>query len=92
VDLKPPVARDRDRSSSAPALAHVPRGYPLDHSRAELLRHRGLTVHRRHDLGSWRHKPRAGKIIRHELGAATALVRWLREHVGAAQRDAARAG
>jgi hypothetical protein len=53
---------------------------------------RSLTVHRRHDLGSWLHKPRTGKIIRHELEAATPLVRWLREHVGPSQRGAPRAG
>jgi hypothetical protein len=70
----------------------VPHGYPPYHPRAELLRHRSLTVHRRHDLGSWLHKPRTGKIIRHELEAATPLVRWLREHVGPSQRGAPRAG
>jgi hypothetical protein len=51
-----------------------------------------LTVHRRHDLGSWLHTPRAGKVISHELEAATPLVRWLREHVGPSQRGAPRAG
>lgn len=83
MDLKPPVARDRDRSSSAPALARVPRRHPLDHSRAELLRH---------PQADGAPPPRPRIVIRHELGAATALVRWLREHVGAAQRGAARRG
>jgi uncharacterized protein (DUF2461 family) len=71
-----------------PALTRVPRGYPVDHPRAELLRHRSLTVARRHDLGPWLHKPRAGKVIRDELDAAMPLVRWLRDHVGPSQRSA----
>jgi uncharacterized protein (DUF2461 family) len=73
-----------------PALTRAPRGYPPDHPRVELLRHRSMTVHRRHDLGAWLHKPRAGKVIREELEAAAPLVRWLREHVGPSQRGAAR--
>ncbi len=56
----------------------------------ELLRRRRLTVARRHELGPWLHKPRAGARIRAELEAAAPLVRWLREHVGAPQRAAAR--
>ncbi len=71
-----------------PALKRAPRGYPPDHPRADLLRHRGLTVSRRHRLGAWLHKPRAGKVIRDELEAATPLVRWLGEHVGPSQRSA----
>jgi uncharacterized protein (TIGR02453 family) len=73
-----------------PALTRAPRGYPADHPRVELLRHRSLTVHRRHDLGAWLHKPRAGRVIREELEAAAPLVRWLREQVGPSQRGAAR--
>jgi hypothetical protein len=49
-------------------------------------------VQRRHDLGSWLHKPRAGKISRRELEAATPLVRRLRERVWPSQRGAPRAG
>ena len=75
-----------------PALTRAPRGYPPDHPRVELLRHRSLTVHRRHDLGAWLHKPRAAKVIREELEAAAPLVRWLREHVGPSQRGASRSG
>jgi uncharacterized protein (DUF2461 family) len=65
-----------------PALARAPRGYPADHPRAELLRHRGMTVSRRHELGPWLHRPQAGARIRKELEAAAPLVRWLREYVG----------
>jgi uncharacterized protein (TIGR02453 family) len=65
-----------------PALARAPRGYPADHPRVELLRHRGMTVSRRHELGPWLHRPQAGARIRKELEAAAPLVRWLREYVG----------
>jgi uncharacterized protein (TIGR02453 family) len=75
-----------------PALARAPRGYAADHPRVDLLRHRGLTVSRRHDLGAWLHRPRAGRLIREELEAAAPLVRWLGEHVGPSQRGAPRSG
>jgi hypothetical protein len=58
----------------------------------DLLRRRRVTVARRHELGAWLHKPRAGARIRTELEAAAPLVRWLREHVGATQRATARTG
>jgi uncharacterized protein (TIGR02453 family) len=69
-----------------PAMKRVPRGYPPDHPRAELLRRRGMTVHRRRDLGPWLHRPRAGRDIREQLESAGPLVRWVREHVGPSQR------
>jgi uncharacterized protein (TIGR02453 family) len=77
---------------NAPALARAPRGYPSDHPRLDLLRRRSLTVHRRHALGPWLHRPGAGTRVRNELEAASELVRWLREHVGASQGGAARSG
>jgi uncharacterized protein (TIGR02453 family) len=75
-----------------PDLVRAPRGYPADHPRAELLRRRRLTVAKRHDLGPWVHSSQAGPRIRDQLEAAAPLVRWLREHVGASQRGAARTG
>jgi uncharacterized protein (TIGR02453 family) len=77
---------------NAPALARAPRGYPSDHPRLDLLRRRSLTMHRRHTVGPWLHRPGAGKRVRDELEATTALVRWLGEHVGPSQRGAARGG
>jgi uncharacterized protein (TIGR02453 family) len=85
-------ARDAGLELNEPALARIPRGYPADHPRAELLRHRGLTVSRLHDLGPWLHRPQAGARVLKELEAAAPVVRWLREHVGPSQRGAMRAG
>jgi uncharacterized protein (TIGR02453 family) len=85
-------ARDAGLELNEPDLVRAPRGYPVDHTRLDLLRRRRLTVARRHELGPWLHKPRAGARIRTELEAAAPLVRWLREHVGATQRATTRTG
>jgi uncharacterized protein (TIGR02453 family) len=85
-------AQDAGFELNEPDLVRAPRGYPADHPRLDLLRRRRLTVARRHKIGPWLHKPRAGSRIHMELEAAAPLVRWLREHVGATQRAAARTG
>jgi uncharacterized protein (TIGR02453 family) len=69
-----------------PALVRAPRGYAADHPRLRLLRCKSLTVTRRHQLGAWLHRPKAGRTIREELDAAAPLVRWVRERVGPSQR------
>jgi uncharacterized protein (TIGR02453 family) len=75
-----------------PDLVRGPRGYAADHPRLDLLKRRRIVVARRHDLGKWVHGPQAGDRIRGGLDAAQPLVRWLRKHVGATERGAARAG
>jgi uncharacterized protein (TIGR02453 family) len=65
-----------------PGLTRAPRGYPADHPRIDLLRHRAITVSQRHRLARWIHTPAAGRRIRAQLDAAAPLVRWLRERVG----------
>jgi uncharacterized protein (TIGR02453 family) len=85
-------AQDAGLELNQPDLVRAPRGYPADHPRLDLLQRRRLTVARRHDLGAWLHKPRAGTRIRSELEAAAPLVRWLREHVGVTQRTTLRTG
>jgi uncharacterized protein (TIGR02453 family) len=78
-------AREAGLALSEPELVRAPRGYPADHPRLDLLRCKSLTVTRRHSLGAWLHRPKAGRMIRDELDAATPLVRWVREHAGPAQ-------
>jgi uncharacterized protein (TIGR02453 family) len=75
-----------------PELVRAPRGYPADHPRLRLLRCKSLTVSRRHALGPWLHRPKAGRTIREELEAARPLVRWLGEHVGPSQHGYGRSG
>jgi uncharacterized protein (TIGR02453 family) len=75
-----------------PDLVRGPRGYPADHPRMDLLKRRRIVVSRRQDLGKWLHGPRAGTRIREQLDAAKPVVDWLRKHVGASERGAARVG
>jgi uncharacterized protein (TIGR02453 family) len=82
-------ARAAGLELNEPDMVRTPRGYSPDHPRAELLRRRRLTVARRHELGSWMHRPQAGARIRAQLDAAAPLVRWLRERVGPPQHAAA---
>jgi len=82
-------ARAAGLELNEPDLLRTPRGYPPDHPRAELLRRRRLTVARRHELGSWVQRPKAGARIRAQLDAAAPLVRWLHERVGPPQHAAA---
>jgi uncharacterized protein (DUF2461 family) len=79
-------AREAKLELNEPVLARAPRGYPANHPRIELLRHRGMTVARRHELGPWLHRPQAGARIRQQLEEAAPLVRWLREYVGPSKR------
>jgi uncharacterized protein (TIGR02453 family) len=69
-----------------PELQRAPRGYPQDHPRIDRLRMKEITVHRRHPLAPWLHKPSARTRIRGELEAARPLVAWLGKHVGPTQR------
>jgi hypothetical protein len=70
------IARVQDAGLelNAPDLVRASRGYPVDHPRVELLRRRSLTVVRRHEIGPWLHRPKAGVRIREELQAAAPLV------------------
>jgi uncharacterized protein (TIGR02453 family) len=67
-------------------LKRAPRGYPADHPRVDLLRHRRLTVAQLHSLRPWLHRPEAGSRIRDGLESAAPLVRWLRTHVGPSEQ------
>ncbi|HZV74493.1 MAG TPA: DUF2461 domain-containing protein [Conexibacter sp.] len=80
------TARAAGLALGEPDLVRAPRGYPADHPRIDLLRHRALTVSHRHPLAGWIHRPSAGARIRNELAAAAPLVRWLRERVGPTER------
>jgi uncharacterized protein (TIGR02453 family) len=78
--LKP--ATDAGLTLSEPELKRAPRGYPQDHPRLDHLRRKQITVHKRHPLKPWLHKPRCDDVIAAELDAARPLVSWLRKQVG----------
>ena len=63
-------------------LRSVPRGYPADHPRADLLRHRSLVAVRELGRGSWLHSRDAADRVREEWRRLRPLTDWLAEHVG----------
>ena len=64
-------------------LARAPRGVPVDHPRAGLLRHRSLLAVRDLGRGEWLSTPEPSPRLRAEWRALRPLVDWLAEHVGA---------
>lgn len=71
-----------------PDMKRVPRGYPADHPRAEMLMRRRLVATRRDKAGAWLSRPEAYTRIRAALDGGVPLVRWLRTHVGPSQKTA----
>ena len=63
-------------------LTRVPSGYPKDHPRADLLRHKHLTASKEHGAPDWLGTPRARTEIAKSWKALTPLVSWLDTHVG----------
>jgi uncharacterized protein (TIGR02453 family) len=63
-------------------LKRVPAGYPQDHPRAHLLRHKRLFVYRGLGLQPWLGSPAARKHIVMVLTEAQPLNDWLRKHLG----------
>jgi uncharacterized protein (TIGR02453 family) len=63
-------------------LKTVPRGYPRDHPRAELLRHKGLIAWREWPAGAWLGTAGAKKRLVGFLRATRPLCTWLDTHVG----------
>ena len=63
-------------------LRSAPRGYPADHPRADLLRHRSLVAVRELGRGRWLHGREAVGRVREEWRRLRPLTDWLAEHVG----------
>ena len=63
-------------------LKTAPRGYPKDHPRIELLRHKGLITWREWPPGAWLGTAKAKQRVVDALRAGRPLVGWLDEHVG----------
>jgi uncharacterized protein (TIGR02453 family) len=64
------------------SLKTAPRGYPKDHPRIDLLRHKGLIAWQDWPAGAWLGTPAAGQRVRDFLLAARPLRDWLDKHVG----------
>jgi uncharacterized protein (TIGR02453 family) len=63
-------------------LARVPSGYDKDHPRADLLRHKTLTVSREVGSPPWLSTKRARTELTKLLRATAPVVEWLDTHVG----------
>lgn len=63
-------------------LKTAPRGYPKDHPRVDLLRHKGLTIGTSWPVGAWLGTPRPKDRIVAFLAAAEPLAAWLHRHTG----------
>jgi uncharacterized protein (TIGR02453 family) len=68
--------------SAHDALKTIPRGYPKDHPRADLLRNKGLIAWTQWEPAPWLHKPAAKKKVADFLRGAGPLNQWLERHVG----------
>jgi uncharacterized protein (TIGR02453 family) len=64
------------------SLKSAPRGYPADHPRADLLRHKGLTTWRHWGSPGWLSTPAASGEVRDFFRATTEFCAWLVSHVG----------
>src|SRR6266568_1312279 len=64
-------------------LKTAPKGYPKDHPRIELLRHKGLIAWKQWPVAAWMGTARAKQRVVDFLVAARPLNSWLDTHVGA---------
>jgi uncharacterized protein (TIGR02453 family) len=72
----------RELANESPALKTAPRGYPRDHPRVELLRHKSVAVMRRYPPARWLHTAAAADRIVEVWRAAAPMNTWLAGHVG----------
>jgi uncharacterized protein (TIGR02453 family) len=63
-------------------LKTVPRGYPKDHPRADLLRNKGLVAWKEWPVAAWLGTATAKRRVVEFLRASAPLNRWLAETVG----------
>jgi uncharacterized protein (DUF2461 family) len=63
-------------------LKTVPRGYPKDHPRADLLRAKGLTVWKEWEVGAWLGRATAKGRVVDLLRAGAPVSEWLDSYVG----------
>ena len=72
--------RARGYEISGDVMKRVPRGYPADHPRAELLRHRSLAAGRPLGCDGWLHTPEAVDRVLAAFEDLRPMMMWLAEH------------
>lgn len=76
------TARKKGYEVHGEALKVAPRGYPKDHPRVALLRHRGLYCGRPFPIEPSLHTKAVLAKVKAALKAAQPVAQWLDEHVG----------
>lgn len=74
--------RNHGLTVEAHGLKTAPRGYPRDHPRVELLRHKSMAAMRRFPPGGWLATAAAAERIVEVWRAARPMNGWLADHVG----------
>jgi uncharacterized protein (TIGR02453 family) len=72
-------------------LKTVPRGYPKEHPRIELLRYKGIVTWRAWPTGAWLGTRTAKDRVESFFRASEPLNRWLAKHVGPSELPSAAA-
>ena len=73
--------RQKGYEISGDMMKRPPRGYPADHPRAELLRHRSLIAARSFGCEEWLHTPEVAERVLSSATELDALLTWLTRHV-----------
>jgi uncharacterized protein (TIGR02453 family) len=76
------LTADKVEVSGAASLKTAPKGYPKDHPRIELLRHKGLIAWRHWPVAAWLHTAGAKRRVVEFLRTAAPLQDWLDRQVG----------
>ncbi len=76
------LRRKQIQVSARETLKSAPRGYPKDHPRIDLLRHKGLTAWKEWPVGAWLATPEPKQRIVGVLRATVPLRQWLDANVG----------
>ena len=66
-------------------LKTAPKGYPKDHPRIELLKHKGIVMSKSWPVGAWLGTRKAKDRVVACLDAARPLNAWLERHAGASR-------
>ncbi len=73
--------RTRGYDITGDMMKRVPRGYPADHPRADLLRHRTLVAGRPLGCDDWLHTPEAVDRVLAAFEELRPMMSWLADHV-----------
>jgi uncharacterized protein (TIGR02453 family) len=81
-DIIARLAKSKITVGGHESLVRVPRGYPADHRRAELLKYKGITAWSQWAAGAWLGRATAREKVATFLRATRPLNEWLAAQVG----------